>query len=282
MEKMIIYTDLDGTLLDHYSYDFSPAAELINDLLGKSVTIIPVTSKTRAETVELMEKIGLNGPFVVENGGAVYLPSSMAGLLPYPLPLDDEGIYLQKTIGRPIADWAGFPAEFAARTGLKLTTFADMTVSQVAGLTGLPERQAALASLRQFDLPCVLDPCEVKALDQLRREAIRAGLRLHQGGRFLHLSADYDKATALNWLNSIWSAIKPGFTSIGLGDAENDLAMLECCDYPWLVRSNDNSRTDVLAARLPRARLTSKTGPAGWKEAVSASLALISGGKQNG
>jgi mannosyl-3-phosphoglycerate phosphatase len=36
--------------------------------------IIPCTSKTRAETLNLMQTIGIDGPMIIENGAAIWVP----------------------------------------------------------------------------------------------------------------------------------------------------------------------------------------------------------------
>ena len=51
----LIFTDLDGSLLDHNTYSFDPAAELLLQLEQQQIPVIPVTSKTRAEVMALRQ-----------------------------------------------------------------------------------------------------------------------------------------------------------------------------------------------------------------------------------
>ena len=69
-----IYTDLDGTLLDHHTYAFDEALETIKALKDRGIPIIPCTSKTRAEMVGLMQAMGIDGPMIIENGAAIWVP----------------------------------------------------------------------------------------------------------------------------------------------------------------------------------------------------------------
>ena len=79
MEEMqaseyIIFTDMDGTLVDHdtYSYDAAkPALELIK---AKNIPLIFCTSKTRAELEVYCNELDINHPFISENGGAIFIP----------------------------------------------------------------------------------------------------------------------------------------------------------------------------------------------------------------
>ncbi len=278
IEKLVIYTDLDGTLLDHDTYDFSPALPLIKDLSSKGALIIPVTSKTRAETLFYLEKAGISGPFVVENGGAAYLPPTLGDMEGAPPPRDCGGSHLVKEFGRPVAESLYFLERFCVKNKVENQIFSRLTLKEIVQLTSMNEFQSAMARERSYDLPFILPGSNEEIKTRLEQEALAAGLKLHRGGRFLHLSSNYDKAGAVAWLNSIFAETRPGFISIGLGDAENDLEMLAGLDYPWLVRSPDAARTKALAERLPAARVTAAPGPLGWVEAVKATIKMISGG----
>jgi predicted mannosyl-3-phosphoglycerate phosphatase (HAD superfamily) len=72
--QLVVFTDLDGTLLDHQTYSFQAARPMINKLLRLGIPIVINTSKTRAETEILSRRLKLNHPFIVENGGAVFIP----------------------------------------------------------------------------------------------------------------------------------------------------------------------------------------------------------------
>ena len=42
----LIFTDLDGSLLDHHSYSFAPAVPLLAELDALGIPVIPITGKT--------------------------------------------------------------------------------------------------------------------------------------------------------------------------------------------------------------------------------------------
>ena len=72
--RPLIFTDIDGTLLDHFDYSFSDAIEVIEALNERHIPIIANTSKTFAEMEKLQQTIGFNSPFISENGAVVYIP----------------------------------------------------------------------------------------------------------------------------------------------------------------------------------------------------------------
>ena len=57
MTKTLVFTDMDGTLLDHHTYSFEAAKPTLMTLAHKGIPVIPTTSKTFAELQPLREKI---------------------------------------------------------------------------------------------------------------------------------------------------------------------------------------------------------------------------------
>ena len=53
----LIFSDLDGTLLDHDSYTFGAAQCALRAVRERSIPLILATSKTLAETVRINEPI---------------------------------------------------------------------------------------------------------------------------------------------------------------------------------------------------------------------------------
>ena len=71
----VVFTDLDGTLLDSEDYSFRAALPALKHLKRNNVPWIMVTSKTRAEVEHWRTVLGNDHPFIVENGGAAFVPS---------------------------------------------------------------------------------------------------------------------------------------------------------------------------------------------------------------
>jgi len=65
----IVFSDLDGTLLDHRTYDYSPALPALAKLQEKQIPLVFCTSKTAAEMIPFRKEIKNKDPFIVENGG---------------------------------------------------------------------------------------------------------------------------------------------------------------------------------------------------------------------
>ena len=80
---VVIFTDLDGTLLDHETYGWKEAKPALNLCKALKVPLILVSSKTRAEMNLLRHELELTSPFISENGGGIFFPEE--GSHPVPL-----------------------------------------------------------------------------------------------------------------------------------------------------------------------------------------------------
>ena len=81
---LLVFTDLDGSLLDHDDYGFAAAQPALSQLRALHVPLVPATSKTLAELRALAQPLGLQHPLIVENGCAICLPDGY-------FPLQDNG-----------------------------------------------------------------------------------------------------------------------------------------------------------------------------------------------
>ena len=70
----IVFTDLDGSLLDFDRYSFEGARPSLDRLKRLDIPVVFTTSKTRREVEVLRRETGIDAPFIVENGAAVYVP----------------------------------------------------------------------------------------------------------------------------------------------------------------------------------------------------------------
>ena len=68
---LLVFTDLDGSLLDHDDYSFSAALPALSRLRDHAVPLVPLTSKTLAEMRVLQQALHNPHPFVIENGSAI-------------------------------------------------------------------------------------------------------------------------------------------------------------------------------------------------------------------
>ncbi len=256
----VVFTDLDGTLLDAATYSFEAAEPALREIRITGIPLILVTSKTRAEAEWWRERLGSAAPYVVENGGAVLIPDACFS---FPVPSRLE-------FGAPYSRLTSALAEASAASGCHVRGFSGMTTAEVAEACALPVEQAALARLREYDEPFViLDPDRENAL----LAAIESrGLRWTRGGRFHHILGGSDKAQAVAVLLDLYRREFGNVRAIGLGDAWNDIGFLRLMDSAVVVNS---PAADRMMVELRDARRTALPGPVGWSEALVGESGLL-------
>jgi mannosyl-3-phosphoglycerate phosphatase len=267
LQGIIIFTDLDGSLLNEDDYSFAGAAPALARIGRLGIPLIIATSKTRPEIEALQRELAISAPFIAENGGGIFFPaadrqraiarggrgSGSGAVIPLGVPYAEIRAFL-----------AGLP------DALRVRGFGDLTEQELAALAGLTPAQAALAKQRDFTEPFLLEDAAV--LPRLEGRAVQAGLQVVRGGRFHHLiGAGQDKGRAVRIVREIYRE-RDGrqATAIGLGDSENDLPLLAAVDIPVLIPRPDGSSPEV---RLPGLIRALEPGSRGWNGAVERLLA---------
>lgn len=240
---IVVVTDLDGTLLDHDTYEPGPAVAALRALQDAGVAVVCCSAKTRSEQQVHRRDLAITGPFVVENGAAVH----------------DDGRPL-RVLGLEYGDVRDRLAAAAAALGVALRGFGDMDVDEVAGRTGLSPEAAARARQRDHTEPFVVDGVVDEAT---LRDALHArGLALQRGARFWTAGGVHDKGDAVAVLRELYTVDRGERPLIyGLGDTYNDAAMLAAVDVAMLVQRPDGTWADVAVDNLTR---LDGIGPAGW------------------
>jgi len=262
---MIIFSDLDGTLLDHDTYSFEAAQPALQALRAEGIPLILCSSKTRTEMLGIWLSLGLNAPFITENGGGIFSPKEHF-LAAEPGWKPAGAGWRMIALGLPIAEvrarFEGFKECFGAKG------FTDLSDHEVARLTGLNEAEAARAREREFNEPVWLPEPDDQA-EAFMQAAREAGLEVTRGGRFFHLLAGGDKGKAVKKVAELYRVFDDSLVTMALGDAPNDLAMLAQVDRPVLVAQSHGAHAELDLAGLVR---EPGVGPLGWNQAVLAAL----------
>lgn len=266
----VVFTDVDGCLVDHTTYSFREASAALDRLRERGIPLVLCSSKTRAEVERLQQELGTSGPFVTENGGALFVPT---GHFPFALPGARETAGHQVIdLGRPYPEVVAALRACARAAGVRVVGFSDQAVTEVAAGTGLSLPAARLAKLREYDEPFRIVEGDPAQRARMFRALSAAGLRTTEGGRYHHVGGPTDKGVAVGLLLRFYRWAHGQFVSVGLGDGPNDVPFLRLVDLAFVVANPASGATARVARQVPSARVTAAAGPAGWHEAMSGIL----------
>ena len=250
-ETWMIVSDLDGTLLDHDSYSWQPAAEEIARLASHGIPLVLASSKTLAEMRGLAAEMDLHDPLIAENGAVLAWP--------------DGRDYREEMTSLTREAIVACAHQLRVDRGYRFEGFADWSAEQVAADCGLDVATAALAHRRRATEPIVwhdTDAAFEAFLAALGDEDIRAV----RGGRYIHLMGNVDKADGMRQVAGVIGHQRGCHMKIvALGDSPNDAGMLSAADVAVRIRSAKSAKMEIRATSLIE---PDQAGPAGWAEAI--------------
>ncbi len=217
--KYWIVTDLDGTLMDE-NYDISPAKKTLHMLAELNIPVIPCTSKTASEVRYFREENGLSGPFIVENGAAVY------GCY------ENNSSEWELILGKSYTELKIILSSISKKVSYNLTPLNDLNKKQIYELTGLSDQGINRALDRQWSVPFLNPPDEIFYKIKLICESYN--VHVFKGNRMSHLlSSESHKGQAVNKLKLHMH--NEDVKIIALGDSQNDLPLLEYADISIVI-----------------------------------------------
>jgi mannosyl-3-phosphoglycerate phosphatase len=263
--KIIVFTDLDGTLLDHSNYSFCEAEDALALLREKGVPLVLCSSKSRDEIEVYRKKLSNNEPFISENGGAIFIPEGY-GSLKCEFDKIDDG-YLVIELGSEYQTLVDTFEKIKRRAGINIKSITEFTIDEIVELTGLNREEASLAQKREYTLPFIIDG-RVEDVENIKDEILSLGLNYTEGARFVHLMGGNDKGKAVKILVDIFKKNSPEtrITTVGLGDSLNDLPMLEVVDKAFLVKKEAGNYEERI--KVEGLAYADGIGPVGWNKAV--------------
>ncbi|MCL7415489.1 MAG: mannosyl-3-phosphoglycerate phosphatase [ANME-2 cluster archaeon] len=257
--EYVIYTDMDGTLIDHDTYSYEAARPALELIRKKYIPLVFCTSKTRAELEVYCKELEIYHPLISENGGAIFIPEDYFDY-PYEYSKISDN-YRVIELGTRYDILKNTLKEICTDIQCDVIGFGDMGVDEVCKDTGLEAEAAALAKLRDYDEAFrILSPAPKD--EELAREIVKRGFNCTRGGRYFHIMGNNDKGRAVEMLTQLYRRKWPRIKTIGLGDSLNDLPMLEAVDIAILVQKAGGIYDPAITH--PGIRKGDGIGPAGW------------------
>ena len=140
-KKRIVFTDLDGTLLDE-KYSFKKALPALEILKEQDIPLVFCTSKTRAEIEIYRRKLNNNHAFISENGGAIFIPLNF-------FHSKRKEKYKIIELGKSYKNLIGVFKKIKKQIPVK--GFSEMSAKDLVRDSGLSLKEAKLAKKREYD-----------------------------------------------------------------------------------------------------------------------------------
>lgn len=262
-KQIVIFTDPDGTLLDHRAHPCIPLCPALRILADHNVPLVLCSNRTRAELEIVQQEFQFRHPFISESGGAAYLPRG------YFSPPSDPMMpgYDVLPFGRPQQAVVETLRRTAEGQGIEVRGFNSMSIQEVADECGLSLAEARLAQLREFGEAFRIQSSDPAVHSRMINALRRAGLRCVSNGRLFHTSAGADVRRSVQAVTSLYRQRCHRVLTVGVSTGRSDFSLLREVDVPIVVTDSEVDPARVVRL-LPNARVTSAAGAAGWDEGI--------------
>ncbi len=261
-QKVLIFSDLDGTLLNRDTFSFDEIKNYILYLISNDISLIPNSSKTKEEINEFNKKLGEDLPYIVENGAAIFDLHLINSNFP-------EEIVLSREIEEILTI---FSEKIPKNLVSKLKFLHNLDLSDQMKILGLSKEKIRNALKRKYSIPLLFNG-NISEKREIKNLVKSAGLTLQEGGRVINLCDNVSKSTAMKKVVKLFNKISNDkLTTIAVGDNFNDLEMLKNSDIPCLV-FNDKFTLETI--NINNCLVSKKSAPEGWEEIVKLALDKI-------
>lgn len=260
----VLFSDLDGTFLDE-RYVPAVAPETLQRL-APEWRVIWVSSRTATELLALQRTLAHHEDAIGENGGVLLtFDHARAVRFGAPAALEDAWVV---TLAAPIAATRSRTRDALAAAGASALEVSAISAAAMAERSGYTITDATRALDRRTSVLLTdLSASAPAALESLRAD----GCSVVHGGRWTSVVDGSDKGRAARrWLG----LSAPAATTVGVGDADNDVTLLSVVDHPFVIRRAQTGPSTALLA-VPNARALDALDTAGWRELVALLPSLV-------
>ena len=260
--SILIFTDLDGTLLNRDTFKFDSIKTFLKELKNRNIIIIPNSSKTEDQIIEFNNEADFQFPFVSENGAIIHNLNFLNQEFPDKIILARNTHKIQNIFDKNIHQ----------DLKSKCKVISSLTMSEQTQIFGLPENKLQQVFKRSCTIPIIFEGNNEEKLS-LKNILLKNGLDFKDGGRVLNLGDKINKADAMKKITQMLETkfkCKP--KTIAVGDNHNDLEMLQNSDIPCLVKNDKFLNKNLQIKNLI---ISKQAAPEGWVEIVKLALEKI-------
>ena len=256
--KVVIFTDLDGSLLHRDTFKFDTIKDYISSLVDQGIIIIPNSSKTEKEIEKFNEDLGLKLPYISENGSSIQGLNLININFPNKIILSREKEELLKI----------FMDKVPELLRDKCVQISKMSKKEQEKIFGQKNDNLKNVLNRKYTIPFLFKG-DNNEKNKLLKVLNSNSLTLQEGGRVLNLCDNINKVKSMNRVIKILKKTEDKIKTVAVGDNYNDLDMLKSCDIPCLV-FNDQFIQDQI--NIDNLIFSNKPSPEGWADVIKTAL----------
>ena len=264
--KLLLFSDLDGTFMNHDDYSFDSLKEYISKLKNNHLIIFN-TSKTFPEVIKIKKSLNINFPFIIENGACIFFPEDFK----MKVFKNDNFFKHENYIGFPMTSktffWKKKIIEIRKIYNFKFKFYNEIDHEKLRKITQLKSEDVQDSKKRLFGEPVFwMDTKE--RLSKFNEEINSIGGKINIGGRFIHITDGYNKGLAVKKFFDLVDFQNFGnYISVSLGDSQNDVSMLEITDYSCIIKTQKKKKLDL--KKKKKLYHSNDIAPNGWKESIN-------------
>ena len=259
--SVIIFTDLDGTILHRDTFKFDTIKNYLKKLVNNGIIIIPNSSKTEIEIEKFNEELGVELPYILENGSAIHGLNLINQNFPNKIILSREKEELLKIFNMKVTE----------KLMNKCIQISKISKKKQEKIFGQKDDKLQEVLKRKYTVPFLFEGNNSEK-NKLIKILNSNSLTLQEGGRVLNLCDNINKVKSMNKVIKILKKTEDQLKTIAVGDNYNDLDMLKNCDIPCLV-FNDQFKLDKI--NIDNLIFSNKPSPDGWADVIKIALEKI-------
>jgi len=262
MEK-VIFTDIDGTLLDSRFPDMNKMKELVEMTLQNGIHLIFCSSKTELEQNKIKSQVYLHEPYIVENGGATIVPVNYFKKAKITNSRISQNNHMIETGGTAVKI-RSLLKRIKDKYDIDFKGVSDLTASELSRITKISQEYANRMMDRKYS-ETIVQINNMKITD-FTKIIEKEGLKIIPGNQYFDITLGNDKGTGVNILiNAFREEYANNVIFFGIGDSRNDESMLALVDIPMLVQKFDGNWENIQLDKLQR---INGVGSKGWEIAL--------------
>ncbi len=244
--KLVVFLGIDPFFSSHGKPLFG-IEQFLADLDERGTPCVWLSAHSRTQLDEPRRRLGHSAPFIAESGSGVYLPEDYFHLKP------EKTVRLGRFTCIPIAELQPAAREaleaLSEETGVPVVPLRSLSPRELAQNTGLPQREAELVRVRDFDELFFFAGADDGQIAGFVAAAKERNFTLRQHGALWSLSLGARETTAIREVSKLYDgALHSRATRVGIAASAEADRISPACDRVFRLVSKTSESGSQIAS----------------------------------